>query len=332
MPELTQLERALRILQRLIVRDDVTVQELYDLFDRREPVRTIQRTLDSIQSSNIPLHYTTGAHGVRYYRIRRAFDYIPMTLSPDEILAALLLAQFGDLFDGTRIGRDISGVFEKLDQLVPPGSVAITTALHGTTDVLHFKEPGLVEMETRESFLREIFRLIVERRECWIEYRKPDREKLSRFNLYPYSLLFHSGAIYVVGYQPYYKNWVYLALQRIVTVTPADQTFERDPAFNLDAFLKDNFGIWKEEPVDVVIRFDKTVSPSIRERRWHPSQQVKELSDGTELTLHVGPSEELIAWILRWGNHAEVIGPEKVRIRVTEIFETGARIYQQDIV
>jgi len=51
MPELTQLERSLRILQRLITHDNVTVNELYDLFDRCDPKRTIQRTLDSIQAS-----------------------------------------------------------------------------------------------------------------------------------------------------------------------------------------------------------------------------------------------------------------------------------------
>jgi proteasome accessory factor B len=329
MPDLTQLERALRILQRLITHDGVTVQELYDLFDRREPIRTIQRTLDSIQSSHIPLDYSTGAHGIRYYRIRRAFDYIPLTLSPDEILAALLLAQFGDLFQNTRIGDDIAGVFEKLDQLVPPGSVAITTALHGATDVVSFKQPGMVDMQARENTLRDLFLSIIERGECWIEYSKPSEEKISRFNFYPYSLLFHSGAIYAIGYQPYYKNWMYLALQRIQTVTPTDRTFDRDPAFNLHEFLKDHFGVWREEPVDVVVRFDKTVASSIRERNWHPSQQIREIENGIELTLHVGPSEELIAWILRWGVHAEVMSPEGVRRRLKEIFSTGEQLYRE---
>jgi hypothetical protein len=44
MPELTQLERSLRILQRLSTHSNVTVQELYELFDRQEPVRTLQRS------------------------------------------------------------------------------------------------------------------------------------------------------------------------------------------------------------------------------------------------------------------------------------------------
>ena len=66
MPELTQLERALRILQRLITHDNVTVKELHELFDRKESIRTIQRTLNSIQASHIPLYHRKGEHGLHY--------------------------------------------------------------------------------------------------------------------------------------------------------------------------------------------------------------------------------------------------------------------------
>ena len=321
MPELTQLERALRILQRLITHDRVTVKELHELLDRKEPIRTIQRTLDSIMASHIPLDYTTGPHGIRYYSIRRAFDFIPLTLSPDEILAAILLAQFGDLFHGTRIGKDIEGVFDKLDQLVPPGSIAISSALRGITDAFHLQQPGMVKMESRDQTLKDVFRAIVERRVCWIEYRRHRKGKPSRFEFHPYSLLFHAGAIYVIGFQPYHANWLYLAVQRIQDVSLTEGVFERDPSYNLQNFLKDNFGVWREEPVDVVIRFDKTVAPSIEERTWHHSQRIRHLDDGgVELRIHVGPSEELVAWILRWGTFAEVIEPESVRQQIKSIF------------
>ena len=82
MPELTQLERALRILQRLMTHKKVTVKELFDLFDRRESIRTIQRTLNYIQSANIPLEVEYGPHGEHYYSLHRAFNYIPSHCQP----------------------------------------------------------------------------------------------------------------------------------------------------------------------------------------------------------------------------------------------------------
>jgi len=329
MPELTQLERTLRILQRLITHDNVTVNELYDLFDRQEPKRTIQRTLDSIQASHIPLQFTTGPHGERHYNIHRAFDFIPIGLSPDEILAAILLAQFGDLFQGTRIGRDIEGVFEKIDQLMPKNSIAITSALQGITDVLHIHQPGMVEIGSRDQIISDLFRAIIEKRNCWIEYKRGKEAKKNAFEFHPYSLLFHVGAIYCIGFQPFHKNWIYLALQRIRTVSLTDERFERDIEYNLKEFLKDNFGIWHEEPVDVVIRFDREIAHSIQERTWHHSQKIKSLKNGdVELSMHVGPSAELVAWILRWGTLAEVLEPEALRDEIRKVFTEGAALYK----
>lgn len=328
MPELTRLERSLRILQRLSTHEQVTVQELYRLFDGRESIRTIQRTLDSIQASHIPLSYTIGPHGERFYSLKRAFDYIPLSLSPDELLAALLLAQFGDLFAGTRIGSDIAGVMEKLDQLVPPGSVAITSTLRGAVDAFQMRQPGMIDLPASDLVIRDLFRAILERCVVAVRYRRPGGDTESRFKLHPYSLLFHSGAIYAIGWQPSHRNYLYLALQRIKAIEATDQTFDRDPSFSLENFLKDHFGVWQQEPVDVTIRFDATVAPSIRERRWHPSQEIRELDEGgIELKMHVGASYELIAWILRWGAFAEVVEPESLRDEISAALKRALEKY-----
>jgi len=330
MPELTQLERALRILQRLITHDNVTVKELYDLFDRREPIRTIQRTLNTIQSSHIPIHYKIAEHGLRQYSIKRAFDFIPLTLSPDEILAAILLAQFGELFEGTRIGEDIDGVFEKIEQLLPQDSIGFTTALKGFQDVFHIHQPGRVSIESKDQIVKDLFRSIIEKRTCWIGYRKSNESAAPKFELQPYSILFHAGSIYIIGFQPYYENWLYLALHRIQDIEMTENSFERSTDYNLQEFLKDNFGIWREDPVDIVIRFDDLVANTIQERIWHHSQTIRRLDNGSiELNMQVGPSEELIAWILRWGTHAEALKPDSLRKRIQSIFEEGVNLYSR---
>ena len=60
MPELTTLERALRILLRLSTHENVTVDELHRIFDGRESKRAIDRTLKAIQNANIPLKISKG--------------------------------------------------------------------------------------------------------------------------------------------------------------------------------------------------------------------------------------------------------------------------------
>jgi hypothetical protein len=105
--EQTQLERAIRILQRLSVCSHVTVNELYDLFDRKEAKRTLQRTLESIERTNVPLLIEHGAHNEPLYSLRGGFDFIPLRLTPEEGIAASLLNQFKSIFAGTSIGKTL---------------------------------------------------------------------------------------------------------------------------------------------------------------------------------------------------------------------------------
>jgi predicted DNA-binding transcriptional regulator YafY len=329
MPEYTQLERALRILQRMMTYGRVTVQELCDdLFDGKETVRTIQRTLRFIEGSNIPLEIERGAHGTCYYSLPRAFKSIPVALSSDEVLAAILLSQFSDYFQGTQIGEDIATVFEKIDQLVPPGSVAVSSAFRDLSDTFLYHEPGRLNLKPRSNVLRDLFRAILERRVCSVTYSRSGKT----FDIHPYSLLFHSGSLYAVVFQPKHEHWIYLVLPRIEEITPREDSFERDPSFKLKDFVRDKFGIWSETPQTVKIRFDKTVASSIAERIWHPSQTLDWLEGGDLiLSMTVGLSSELLAWVMRWERYAQVLEPADFRQKVREALEKTLSHYSQNV-
>jgi predicted DNA-binding transcriptional regulator YafY len=63
----------------------------------------------------------------------------------------------------------------------------------------------------------------------------------------------------------------------------------------------------------VRIRFDRTVADYIREKRWHPSQELVDLDDrGVELRMRLGSLLEIERWILGWGGSATVIEPKEL--------------------
>ncbi|MCB2212088.1 WYL domain-containing protein [bacterium] len=313
MAEMTTLERALRILLRLSTYDNVTVDDLHRVFDGRESKRAIDRTLKAIQNANIPLEISKGPHNTFHYTLRRGFNYTPQLLDPDEVIAAMLLAPFASTFAGSRIGDDLHGLFDKIRHLVPKDSVAMSSGFQGPQDVIHIHNAGSPNPELSADILRPLFRAILERREIVVEYQSRV-DHTSKFRARPYSLLLHRGAMYSVVHVPKHDNFIYLALHRVRDLNLTNDVFDRDPEFSLTKFLADNFGLWHAEPVDVRIRFNATVANAIRERTWHPSQTITDLDDGCcELTMHVGPTEELIAWILRWGEHAELLAPSEMR-------------------
>ncbi len=320
MSDNTMLIRALRILQRLSTHDNVTVKELYEYFDRKVPKQTIQRTLRHIMEANFPVDYHAGAHNEKFYYLDRSFTFIPELLTPEEILAAVLLMQFHEVFAGTRIESDMNKVFEKLNQLLPPDAISMPGAFTG--NYLHIHQPGRIDLARRSEMLRDLFRGIVERRVAKVQYRSKS------YLLQPYSLLIHNGALYVLGQVPPYKDTIYLALPRFKSVELTDQTFIKDESFNLEEALRSNFGIWYEQPVHVAIRFDKTVVPSIESRQWHPTQSMRTEDDGNLiLTMQIGPSKELIAWILRWGEFAEVLQPTTLREEVARTIRRMVKKY-----
>ena len=323
MAELTQLERAIRILQRLSVYPRVTINDLYEQFERRESRRTIHRTLSLLSRCNIPLRIERGAHNESFYSLRDSIGFTPMMLTAEEVIAASLLSGFKSLFEGTKLGEDLDAVFAKLHQLFPDDSVIVHQAFGDANERVAFKETGRMDLSGRGQILRDLFTAITKQLECTVKYRT------KKFRIQPYTLLFHQGALYAIVHQPKHSKWIYLSLTRISELLLSEKHFERESSFNASDFLKDNFGIWQEAPEDVVIRFSKTVRHSIEDRIWHPSQRFEnEESGDLILHMHVGISNELVAWILRWGEHAEVLKTLRLRQTVYENHLSAHRRYK----
>lgn len=59
------------------------------------------------------------------------------------------------------------------------------------------------------------------------------------------------------------------------------------------------------------------VGQLVRERIWHPSQNLQELADrGLELTLQLSSLHEIEPWFLSWGEHVRVLGPAELKKRI----------------
>ena len=98
-----------------------------------------------------------------------------------------------------------------------------------------------------------------------------------------------------------------------------DETFKY-PArseFDPERVFSDSFGIFLGRPVErVVVRLDPRWATYARTHRWHESQVVRVAGEGIEVTLRVGVCPELEAWILGFGEQAEVLAPPFLRDRV----------------
>jgi predicted DNA-binding transcriptional regulator YafY len=71
--------------------------------------------------------------------------------------------------------------------------------------------------------------------------------------------------------------------------------------------------------IDVELLFSKIVTPWLKDRISHPSQEISLTQDGRmKMTLKVADTDELVGWILSFGSQVTVVGPESLRTKVQE--------------
>src|SRR3954454_11560822 len=185
------------------------------------------------------------------------------------------------------------------------------------------KKPG-----TSTSLLIEA---ILRKRRCQVEYNTPGRTTPKRYDLDPYCLLLVGGGIYVVGRVPKHTRVGTFAVDRLVSLALSDTPFEVDSTFDLQKCRQDAFGVSWSDPMEIVLHFRAEQAPYVRERMWHPSQQITDLPDGgVRLTFRAGGLFEIRRWILGWGDAVEVIEPESLRRDIREALQSAVLAYGTD--
>jgi len=77
------------------------------------------------------------------------------------------------------------------------------------------------------------------------------------------------------------------------------------------------------------IRFDSWAGQLVKERKWHQSQELRELKNGeVELKLELSSFVEIVPWILGWGVHARAIAPKALVAAVKEVVQGLGRVYR----
>jgi len=92
------------------------------------------------------------------------------------------------------------------------------------------------------------------------------------------------------------------------------KNLERSQKFSLEKRLRDSFGVHSGEgEYEVVIRFNARAADYVREKKWHQSQQLRELKGGgVELKLKLSSLAEIERWVLSWGGDAKVLKPREL--------------------
>jgi predicted DNA-binding transcriptional regulator YafY len=274
-------------------------------------VRTVWRDLRVLQDTGLPIYdERDGRRGV--WRIEQGFkDRLPIPLSLAEVVALVVCQDLLNPAGAGPLGPAVASVFAKVRALLTPRGLELVDRMRQAVGARALG--AKLQLGTAEH-LPAIQSAVAAGRALQIRYYSMSRDAETERRVDPYRLIYFNSGLYLVGYCHLRQEVRIFAVERIRALEPLEAAFRMPAVFDLEAYLRSAWGLIRGDLVTVKAVFARSVAPYIRERLWHPSQEVKELPGGrVELTLKVADTLEVRRWLLGFGAEAEVIEPPALR-------------------
>lgn len=320
----SQAGRVHDLIRLIEARHGITVEELAE--EAGVNRRTIHRDLAAIQEAGYPL-VSEWENGRKAYRFLTRFkDVPPVSFTLQELMTLSFLRTQLDFLKGTPFADDMTAISRKIGSVLPPRYAAHMERIARVTLPLLQGGRDYTPVADCLAKLREA--LLYQYRVA-ISYRsKGEGEEIS-YSVDPYTLLFYKGGLYLLGYAHNRRGVRTFAAERLTRVEVTRERFEMPEEYRPEEQLKSAFGIVEEKAVPVTVRFDPVVAHMVRDRLWHPSQRVTEEGDGSVVvSFTAGGRMEIVAWVLSYGRHAELLEPPELREELAGIAAEMAQRYR----
>jgi len=281
--------------------------------------KTIHRDLEFMRDRlNLPLEFNPTRNGYHYTEEVSAFP--TMQITEGELFALVVAEKALQQYRGTSFEKPLLSAIQKMEQALPD-TISINLADMGQTISFRTRAEPVLNLEIFDALAR----AVSQRQQLELAYRKPGQDQPEPRLVDPYHLANINGEWFLFAYDHARKDIRTFVPARIQSAKTTGKTFAHSRKFSLEQRLRDSFGVHSGKGNhEVVIRFHPRVADYIREKRWHESQQMRELKGGgVELRMRLSSLVEIERWILSWGGDAAVLKPREL---VTAVKQAAQKI------
>lgn len=320
----TQAGRLHNVIRLIESRNGITLEELVE--DTGVNLRTVHRDLAAVQEAGYPLT-TDWQDGKKVYRfLTRTRQIPPITFTLDELVSLHLLRSCAGLLPAKPFGEEIDALFEKIHAALPPRSVA---HLERISRVSLPRFQGLRDYSSSEDILSELRRALLYQYRVSVSYARAGGEAIA-YELDPYTLVLAKGGLYLLALAHNRKAVRLFAVERIVSLHVTRKRFEIPEDFVPEECFSDAFGLVTDQPMALKIRFDAQVAHLVRDRIWRADQRMVTSPDGSVLLVfEAAGTMEILAWVLSFGHHAELLEPPALRKELRRQIKGLREIYRK---
>ena len=137
-------------------------------------------------------------------------------------------------------------------------------------------------------------------------YQAISTGKTTKRKVDPYQVWVMSGSFYLIAFCNVRNAIRTFAMDRIKSYTVTDESFEMSEDFKLEDYLQAAFRVMRGKPEKVTFRLTPGAAHVVRERIWHPTQELREIEGGgVEISVEVPINYEITSWIMGFGAAAK---------------------------
>ena len=287
--------------------------------------RTIRRDLEARCQAGFPL-YTDKINGTTRWKLRaRPFKGLEETgLGLMELCGLYFTRSLLDAMACTPFRDEVDRAFVKIERALPASVRGFLDALPGLVKAKMIGHKKIDAKKTRDVVGRAADAALHHRR-VTMRYASASSRRTKDYVIEPLRLTCAAGGLYLTAWVPEYSEARNFAMERIQTLGVLDERFEPRP-LPPEPFAN-SIGAFSGTPEDVEIEFDASAADHVKQREWHPSQEIVEREDGSiRVRLSVCIDWPLRTWVLGFGAAARVVSPPAlVRDVVTQICKARRR-------
>ena len=292
--------------------EGLTLEEMTALVGRDR--RTVERMRDVVDDVFGPLDHIDDGRKRRFRLTARGLDRFVRTPTIDELTElenaarALETAQAPDRAAHLRSLRDKIGASLRNDERRIL-SLNVEDQLRAEAFACQVGPRPMSDPSVLSS-LREA---LLAGRVVRFNYGGDDGEPPRWRKVVPYGLLF-GPRYYLVASVKSRPGPVLFRLDMIHGVKVTDEAGSPPETFDLKDYAGRSFGVFQEEPEDVVLRFAPSAARDARTYLFHPTQKLADEADGSlTVRFHAGGLLQIAHHLMTWGSAVTIVAPPELQ-------------------
>jgi predicted DNA-binding transcriptional regulator YafY len=290
---------------------------------RRPSTRSLRRYLAILSEAGFPWYFDRTLNA---YRFADGYSLKRLDLSNGELFGLVALRSLGASLGGS-IGASIDEVTEKL--VGTAGRSAQARAGVAPTVAFRLAETQLDGAGERAFGLLSS----AERSSRSVAFSYLDKDgNASARTVDPYGFIIHAGRIYCVGYDHARKDKRTFAVDSVTDPVVLAKTFVRPSDFSVEAYAGTSISgvLHTGAASSVRVRFAPRVAKAAIAAGVVADRQVDRNADGSvDITYRVADVDELVRWVLSWGEQAEILEPVAARERIAALARSVSEKYPE---